>query len=63
MKKWIKIGLILLLLAAASVGIYLILRSCGITDVNQLRDLIASCGFLWRFICFVKKNDTNVRFF
>ena len=52
MKKWIKFGLILLLLAAASVGIYLILRSCGITDVNQLRDLIASCG-AWGWIVFI----------
>lgn len=52
MKKWIKIGLILLLLAAASVGIYFILRSCGITDVNQLRDLIASCG-AWGWIVFI----------
>ena len=52
MKKWIKAGLILLLLAAASVGIYLILRSCGITDVNQLRDLIASCG-AWGWIVFI----------
>lgn len=52
MKKWIKFGLILLLLVAASVGIYLILRSCGITDVNQLRDLIASCG-AWGWIVFI----------
>ena len=52
MKKWIKVGLILLLLAAASVGIYLILRSCGITDVNQLRDLIANCG-AWGWIVFI----------
>ncbi|MBR2385688.1 TVP38/TMEM64 family protein [bacterium] len=52
MKKWLKIGLVVLLLAAASIGAYFIMRACGITDVNQLREIIASCG-AWGWIVFI----------
>lgn len=52
MKKWLKIGLILLVLAGLSVGIYFTLQACGITDVETLREIIASCG-AWGWIVFI----------
>lgn len=52
MKNWIKICLTLLVIAAISIGAYFILRACGITDVDSLRELIASCG-AWSWIVFI----------
>lgn len=52
MKNWIKISLILLLVAAASVIAYFVLRACGITDIEGLRDIIARCG-AWGWIVFI----------
>lgn len=52
MKKWIKILLVILSLAAVSVGIYFTLRALGITDVEGLRELISKCG-AWGWIVFI----------
>ena len=52
MKNWIKICLTLLVVAAVSIGAYFILRACGITNVESLRQLIASCG-AWSWIVFI----------
>ena len=52
MKKWIKICLILLIIAALSVGIYFGLRTCGVTDVESLRSIISSCG-AWGWIVYI----------
>lgn len=52
MKNWIKICLTILVVAAVSVGAYFILRACGVTDVESLRELIASCG-AWGWIVFI----------
>jgi len=34
MKKWLKVGLILLILAGLSIGLYFILQACGVTDIE-----------------------------
>lgn len=52
MKKWLKFGLVVLALVAASVGIYFGLRAAGITNVESLRALIAKCG-AWGWIVFI----------
>lgn len=52
MKKWIKVGLVLLALAGLSVGLYFILRACGVTDIETLREIILSCG-AWSWIVFI----------
>ena len=52
MKNWIKICLTILVVAAVSIGAYFILRACGVTDVESLRELIASCG-AWGWIVFI----------
>ncbi len=52
MKNWIKICLTILVVAAISIGAYFILRACGVTDVESLRELIASCG-AWGWIVFI----------
>lgn len=52
MKKWIKVLLLVIALAAISVGIYFTLNSLGITDVDTLRNLISSCG-AWGWIVFI----------
>ena len=44
MKKWIKISLLLLAVAAVSVGLFFVLRACGVTNIDKLREIIASCG-------------------
>ena len=52
MKNWIKILLVLLSAAIISVGIYFILRACGITSIEGLRELISKCG-AWGWIVFI----------
>ena len=52
MKKWIKVGLLLLAAVAVSVGIYFILRACGVTNIDKLREIIARCG-AWGWIAFI----------
>ena len=52
MKKWMKICLTLLIVAAISVVLFFILKSFGVTDVESLRQLIAKCG-VWGWIVFI----------
>ena len=52
MKKWLKFGIVVLVLAAISVGIYFALRAAGITSVEGLRALIAKCG-AWGWVAFI----------
>ena len=52
MKKWIKVLLLVIAMAAISVGIHFTLKSLGITDVETLRNLISSCG-AWGWIVFI----------
>lgn len=52
MKKWIKVCLLLLGVVAVSVGIYFILRAFGVTNIDKLREIIASCG-AWGWIAFI----------
>ena len=52
MKKWIKISLLLLAIAAVSVGLFFVLRACGVTNIDKLREIIASCG-AWGWIAFI----------
>ena len=51
MKKWIKISLIIALFVAVSIGAYFILKSLGVTSIDKLQELIASCG-AWGWIVF-----------
>lgn len=52
MKKWIKILILILVLAALSVGIYFTLRALGVTDIEGLREIIAKCG-TWGWVVFI----------
>lgn len=52
MKKWLKIALAILIIAGISVGVYFILRACGITSLEGLRELIAKCG-AWGWIVYI----------
>lgn len=52
MKKWIKICLSMLIVAVLSVSTYFILRAFGVTDIEKLRNIIASCG-AWGWIAFI----------
>ena len=52
MKKWIKISLLLLAVAAVSVGLFFVLIACGVTNIDKLREIIASCG-AWGWIAFI----------
>ena len=52
MKKWMKILLTLSIMTAISLGAYFILRACGITSVEGLRELVAKCG-AWGWIVFI----------
>ena len=44
MVKWLKIFLIILLFAAISVATYFVLKFCGITDVETLKNIIQQSG-------------------
>jgi len=46
MKKWIKISLLLLSVAALSVGIYFTLKALGVTSIEGIREIISKCGAL-----------------
>ena len=52
MKKWLKIALAILIIAGISVGVYFILRACGITSLEGLRELISKCG-AWGWIVYI----------
>ena len=65
MIKWLKIFLIILVFAAISVATYFVLKFCGITDVETLKNIIQQSGgyavvvyvvittLLLTFLCFV----------
>lgn len=46
MKKWIKISLLLICVAALSVGVYFTLKALGVTDIEGIREIISKCGAL-----------------
>lgn len=52
MKNWLKILLVLLAVAAISVAGYFILRACGVTSIDGLREIITKCG-AWGWIVFI----------
>lgn len=52
MKNWVKIALVLLGVVALSIGAYFILRACGITSIDGLRELISSCG-AWGWVVYI----------
>lgn len=52
MKKWIKILLVILAVAALSVGIYFTFKALGITSIEGIRELVAKCG-AWGWIVFI----------
>lgn len=52
MKKWLKICLTLLIVVIASVSIYFVLQSLGVTNIESLRKIIASCG-AWGWIVLI----------
>ena len=52
MKNWLKILLVLLAAAAISVAGYFILRACGVTSIDGLREIITKCG-AWGWIVFI----------
>jgi len=52
MKNWLKILITVIILAAASVGAYFLMRAFGITSVEGLREIIAKCG-AWGWIVYI----------
>jgi len=52
MKNWVKILLTILAFAIVSVSAYFILRACGITSIEGLRELITKCG-AWGWIVYI----------
>ena len=42
----------MLAVAAVSVGLFFVLRACGVTNIDKLREIIASCG-AWGWIAFI----------
>lgn len=52
MKNWVKITLTILAVAIISVAAYFILRACGITSIEGLRELITKCG-AWGWIVYI----------
>lgn len=52
MKKWIKILLLLLAVAALSVGIYFTLKALGITSIEGIREFVSNCG-AWSWVVFI----------
>lgn len=51
-KNALKVIITLIILIGISVGSYFILKSFGITDIDKLRELIASCG-IWSWLMFL----------
>lgn len=52
MKNWLKILLVVLVIAAISIGAYFTLKAFGITSIDGLREIIARCG-AWGWIVFI----------
>jgi len=52
MKNWLKILLVVLAVAAISVAGYFILKACGVTSIEGLREIITKCG-AWGWIVFI----------
>ena len=52
LKKYLKILIVLLVVAAISVGLYFLLRALGFTDVNKLKDFLKSVG-PWAVIVYI----------
>lgn len=50
-KNILKLIILILIYILISVGVYLILKSCGLTKVNKIRDLVSSTG-VWGYIIF-----------
>ena len=71
MKKWIKISLLLLCVAALSVGLYFTLKALGVANIEGIRELISRCGALgWiafialfvlssTLLCFIPGNSAT----
>ncbi len=51
-KKYLKILILLLIVASISVGIYFILRAFGLTDVNKLKGFLQSVG-PWAIVVYI----------
>ena len=52
LKKYLKIGIVLLVLIAISVGLYFILRHFGLTDVETLKGFLKQAG-PWAIIIYI----------
>lgn len=52
LKKYLKILLVLVIVAAISISLYFILRAAGLTDVNKLKGWLKSVG-PWAIICYI----------
>ena len=52
LKKYLKILIVLLVVAAISVGLYFLLRAFGLTDVAKLKDFLKSVG-PWAVIVYI----------
>lgn len=52
MKNVVKGLIALLVVAILSVGLFFVLKSCGVTDIESLREIIASCG-AWGWIVYI----------
>lgn len=52
MKNWLKILIVVLVTAALSVGIYFILKACGVTTIDGIRELVSKAG-AWGWIVFI----------
>ena len=51
MKKWLKLLLVVLTFAIISLLVYLILKITGLTNLNQVQQHIASCGY-WGIVVY-----------
>ena len=52
LKKYLKILIVLLVVASISVGLYFILRAVGLTDVNKIKDWLKQTG-PWAIIVYI----------
>ena len=52
LKKYLKILIVLLVVASISVGLFFILRAFGLTDINLLKDWLRKTG-PWAIISYV----------
>ena len=51
MKKIFKIILLILIYVSISIGLYLILKACGLTNVSQIRNFVVKTG-AWGYVVF-----------